>query len=408
MFKKIVILAGLIALAIAPVYALNFDEMDSQSISLKAGPTEVTEDLSIAWVEAALYPKNISQGQEVFLEVKLTSRVSEVTAYLDSDRTPQPLFSDNQKDWSRVIRVPENLKGGAHLVRVVIKGAAGRSIQRSLEFVMRDSLAMAQLEGVPLKVLNSAIVTENGDMVRQLLPGVTVYALGQAPFYRVKLSDGKEGWVEGSKLSDPTEELYLMGLKAYKEKDYTRAIVELKKTLEYRAQHIPARLLLAQSYLKIDEVVSARGELRVAQEIAPTDPEVKAFTDSLPGAAKQAPVVVVKKAKPAAPAVAAVAVASAVLVTDSVEIVKNGKTSKGTSVSSALASVLSLTKSLGTKIFEDGWQVKSAADGLRVVFACRQERSGKVEAENFEWKLDPDTRRVTPLNDNARLLMSRW
>lgn len=408
MFKKIVILAGLIALAIAPVYALNFDEMDSQSISLKAGPTEVTEDLSIAWVEAALYPKNISQGQEVFLEVKLTSRVSEVTAYLDSDRTPQPLFSDNQKDWSRVIRVPENLKGGAHLVRVVIKGAAGRSIQRSLEFVMRDSLAMAQLEGVPLKVLNSAIVTENGDMVRQLLPGVTVYALGQAPFYRVKLSDGKEGWVEGSKLSDPTEELYLMGLKAYKEKDYTRAIVELKKTLEYRAQHIPARLLLAQSYLKIDEVVSARGELRVAQEIAPTDPEVKAFTDSLPGAAKQAPVVVVKKAKPAAPAVAAVAVASAALVTDSVEIVKNGKTSKGTSVSSALSSVLSLTKSLGTKIFEDGWQVKSAADGLRVVFACRQERSGKVEAENFEWKLDPDTRRVTPLNDNARLLMSRW
>jgi tetratricopeptide (TPR) repeat protein len=406
MFKKILILAGLIALAIAPVYALNFDEMDSQSISLKAGPTEVTEDLSIAWVEAALYPKNISQGQEVFLEVKLTSRVNEVVAYLDSDRTPQPLFSDNQKDWSRVIKVPENLKGGAHLVKVVIKGAAGRSIQRSLEFVMRDSLEMAQLEGVPLKVLSSAIVTENGDMVRQLLPGVTVYALGQAPFYRVKLSDGKEGWVEGSKLSDPTEELYLLGLKAYKEKDYSRAIVELKKALEYRSQHIPARLLLAQSYLKIDEVISARGELRVAQEIAPTNPEVRAFTDSLPGAAKPAPVVVVvKKAKPAAPAVA---VASAALVTDSVEIVKSGKTNKGTSVSSALASVLSLTKSLGTKIFEDGWQVKSAADGLRVIFACRQERSGKVEAENFEWKLDPDTRRITPLNDNARLLMSRW
>lgn len=404
MIKKILLPVCLTALLCVPAFALNFDEMDSQTISLKAGPSDVTEELSIAWVEAALYPKNVTRGQEVFIEVKLTSRVKDVVAYLDSDGSPLPLFSDNAKDWSRVMKIPESLKGGAHLIKMVIRDAAGRTIQRSLDFVMNDPAQQAALEGVPLTVINTAIVTEKGEMVRQLLPGVKVYALTKAPFYRVKLSDGKEGWVEAQNLSDPTEELYLMGLKAFKERDYGRAASVLGKTVEYRPDHIKARLLLAQSYLKLNEKVSALGEIRAAREIAPLDPEVAALSDSLTvkSAVKETPVKKMAKKPSSLP------VASSTVVADSVNLVKGGRTSKGTSISSALASVLSLTKSLGTKIFEDGWQVKSAGDGLRVVFNCRQERSGKVEAENFEWKLDPDTRRVTPLNDNARLLMSRW
>lgn len=404
MINKILLSVCLIFALCIPAGAVNFDEMDSQTISLKAGPSDVTEELSIAWVEAALYPKNVTRGQEVFLEVKLTSRVKEVVAYLDSDRNPLPLFSDNSKDWSRVMKIPESLKGGAHLIKMVIRDTSGRTIQRSLDFVMNDPAQQAVLEGVSLTVINTTIVADKGETVRTLLPGVKVSALTKASFYRVKLSDGKEGWVEAQNVSDPTEELYLSGLKAFKEKDYGRAAAVLGKTVEYRPDHIKARLLLVQTYLKMNEKTSALGELKAVRELAPLDPEVAALSSSLFGqmAVRETPV------RKAMPAVVLTKMANTIVVSDSVNLVKGGKTSKGTAISSALASVLSLTKSLGTKIFEDGWQVKSASDGLRVVFNCRQERSGKVEAENFEWKLDPDTRRVTPLNDNARLLMSRW
>ncbi|MFA4904997.1 MAG: tetratricopeptide repeat protein [Candidatus Margulisiibacteriota bacterium] len=402
MFNKILFSVFAAALICTPVFALNFDEMDSQTISLKAGPSDMTEELSIAWVEAALYPKNVTRGQEVFIELKVTSRVKAVVAYLDSDHNPLPLFSDNSKDWSRVMKIPENLKGGTHLIKMVISDGSGRAIQRSLDFVMNNPAEQAALEGVPLTVINTSIVTEKGETVRTLLPGVKVSAVTKAAFYRVRLSDGKEGWVEAQNLSDPTEELYLSGLKAFKEKDYGRAASVLGKTVEYRPDHIKARLLLVQTYLKLNERTSALGELKAIREIAPLDPEVAALSGSLIAKKTELAAVVLAK-RPAPPPLA-----SAIVVSDSVGLVKGGKTSKGTSISSALASVLSLTKSLGTKIFEDGWQVKSAGDGLRVVFNCRQERGGKVEAENFEWKLDPDTRRVTPLNDNARLLMSRW
>ncbi|MBI5699739.1 tetratricopeptide repeat protein [Candidatus Saganbacteria bacterium] len=404
MFNKILLSVCLTALICVPAFALNFDEMDSQTISLKAGPSDVTEELSIAWVETALYPKNVTRGQEVFLEVKLTSRVKEVVAYLDSSQSPLPLFSDNSKDWSRVMKIPESLKGGAHLIKMVIRDAAGRAIQRSLDFVMNDPAEQAALEGVPLTVINTSIVTDKGETVRTLLPGVKVSAVTKAAFYRVRLSDGKEGWVEAQNLSDPTEELYLSGLKAFKEKDYGRAASVLGKTVEYSPDHIKARLLLVQTYFKLNEKTSAMGELKALKEIAPLNPEVAALSDSLIGNVAVRPATVVLAKKPAPMP----AMANTIVVSDSVNLVKGGRTSKGTAISSALASVLSLTKSLGTKIFEDGWQVRSAGDGLRVVFNCRQERSGKVEAENFEWKLDPDTRRVTPLNDNARLLMSRW
>ena len=91
-----------------------------------------------------------------------------------------------------------------------------------------------------------------------------------------------------------------------------------------------------------------------------------------------------------------------------INLVKGNRTGKGTLVGQALRSVISMTKSLGTPIYEDGWKTSLVPEGFLVTYACRQERLGKFEAEDFTFKVDLDSLKVTPWNNNAKLLMLRW
>jgi hypothetical protein len=93
------------------------------------------------------------------------------------------------------------------------------------------------------------------------------------------------------------------------------------------------------------------------------------------------------------------------LADDSLVIVKNTKTNKGTKIESALRSVITLTKSLGTPVVEKGWNIQNKVDGAIVVFICEQ---GSGAQESFEWKVDVDSKHVSACNENARLLMARW
>lgn len=93
-------------------HAFSIDEMDADGISLKAGPTELTEELSLAWVEAAFYPKVVDKGEEVFVEVRLASPVKSVKVNLDTEKASLPLFSDDNKSWSRVFRSPGTRSAG--------------------------------------------------------------------------------------------------------------------------------------------------------------------------------------------------------------------------------------------------------------------------------------------------------
>lgn len=95
----------------------------------------------------------------------------------------------------------------------------------------------------------------------------------------------------------------------------------------------------------------------------------------------------------------------ALVADDSLVIVKAEKTKKGTSIDSALRSVISLTKSLGTPVAEKGWEIKERGSKFLVRYLCEQ---GQGVLEAFEWVVDVDTRRVSAYNDNARLLMTRW
>lgn len=412
-----------ISLAVA-ARAFSFEDMDQDGISLKAGPTEITEELSLPWVEAVLYPRVVEKGQEIFVEVQLAAPVKSVKLDLDSGAS-LPLFSDDGKSWNRVLKVAEEVPAGIHLARVQITGKNDKSIQRTLDLIVKERLQAGT--NVPLTVLNAAPVFENGEVVRQLLPGIKVTALYKAPFYRVQLDDGREGWIEASRVKEPTEELFLLGYRAYQNKDYTAALQNFKQALQFDPRHAASHFYLAKIYWTQKKVNPAADEIKQALLYDPENSKYQALADSIAqklmasdnyakvlelkpalllGKLKEKVVVAQKEVKPlkaaAAPAV------SREILGDSIALVKNTKTAKGTVIAKALNSVLNLTKSLGTRIFEDGWHVAAASDGMRVIYACRQEKGGKLEDENFEWKIDMDRGSAAPLNENARLLMNRW
>ena len=479
-------------------HAIYFDNMDAEGVSLKAGPTYMTEDLSIAWLESIIYPKNVESGKELFVEVRSTSKVKAVEAIFDFDSEPLKLFSDDQINWSRVYKVPRNIYSGAHVVRYEIEGLRGGKIQRTLDFAVGGDAGYFAQGGFPVSILKSALVIDDGGkVVEQLLSGVRVRALYRAPFYRVVLEDGREGWVEGIKIAEPAEELYLMGYKAFIEKDYLKALDCYKRVVDLEPFNLKAHFWLAKTYLKQGEENKTLKHLEYVLERDPGNADAQILADDLAikycslsedlsrlKKYKQAIMVLKKVAvlKPnsASPwlqigdlhkrngnlagakeaytqalrleplngrALAAlgakhgglqyIAMAKASpqekiiakrkvidrkeesfkkiagippqeVAKDSILVVKALKTQRGTLVTSAIASVLKLTKSLGTQIKEDGWKVVVAPGGYLVAFACRQERAGKTEKEDFIWKVDVDSRKAVAINDNAKLLMSRW
>ena len=478
--------------------AVYFDSMDAEGVSLKAGPTDMTEDLSIAWLESIVYPKNVESGKELFVEVKSTSKVKAVEAVFDFDSNPLKLFSDDQINWSRVYKIPRNVYSGAHVVRLEIEGLRGGKIQRTLDFAVGGDAGYFAQGGFPVSILKSALVIDDsGKVVEQLLSGVRVRALYRAPFYRVVLGDGREGWVEGVKIAEPAGELYLMGYKAFLEKDYLKALDCYKRVVELEPYNLKARFWLAKTYLKQGEENKALKHLEYVLKHDPENADAQILADdlalkyySLSGDLvrfkkyKQAIMILKKvailkpnsattwlqiadlckksgdleKSKEAykqalrvdpinrkalaalgvrrdglrvarsigvSPKKTVIAKRQAVskkkesfekiakippqgVATNSISVVKAAKTKKGTLVTSAISSVLKLTRSLGTQITEEGWKVVVAPGGYLVTFACLQERAGKTENEAFTWKVNVDSRKAVAINENAKLLMSRW
>ena len=481
----VLILFGVWVLSAVFVSAVSFDDIDSQGVSLKAGPSDPMEGVAITWIESALYPKNVEKGREVFVEVKLTSKVKNVVAEFDFDAKNEKatLYSEDGLSWSRVYKTPENVSGGVHVAKIVIEAKNGRKITRTLDFAVVDSPnSFAQSQTYPVSVIKTVSVVDNGQTVSQLLPGIKVIALYKAPFYRVKLADGKEGWIEASRVKDPSEEFYLLGYKSFKERNYVSAEAYYLQTLEIDPNHLRALYWLAKTYSKMGSENAAVAKL---QEVLNIDPnfagakdlayslaqrdfnsavyninrggfklaatQLKRATSLMPTmisawiklgetyqklglsvSAKQAYVEALKVDPENKEARAMLGVNNEVsrmavlsqpkqsktiiaesrnskdFVKESVSLVQGSKTAKGTSISSAIKSVLALTKSLGTKIYEDGWNVSSDGKGFLVRYACRQERGGRVEAENFDWKIDPDSKRITALSENSKLLMTRW
>ena len=438
--KSAIIGVFIVLLFFVSAQAFSFEDLEAEGISLKVGPTDVTEELSLAWVEAALYPKMVARGQEVFVEVRLASPVKSVSLDLDTENGILPLYSEDNRNWSRVLKVSPGAVAGLHAARITIYGSNGKMICRNLDYVIKED-GVAE-KNIPLTVLNNVPLFDNGQIVSQLLPGVQVTALYKAPFYRVKLDDGKEGWVEASRVKEPIDELYLLGLRAFQNKNNSGAINYFKQVLQFDPKHSQSHFYLAKIYMKEGEIDLAAAQIKqtlaqdpenakaleMADIIARKNLAVKNYAkvfelkpqlliDKLNEKVKEKVIIEAKAQKSTEEAKIATALppppakqiqASQSILNESVNTVKNSKTNKGNLISSAINSVLSMTRSLGTRIYEDGWKVAAASDGVRVIYACRQERLGKLEDENFEWRIDQDQRSVIPLNENARLLMNRW
>jgi tetratricopeptide (TPR) repeat protein len=203
--------------------------------------------------------------------------------------------------------------------------------------------------------------------------------------------------------SDLAAEYYTVAHTKMREQRYNEAIAAYQKTVELRPTSALAWLELGKSYDKLGMPLEARDAWREALKAEPQNTELLALLNI-----KAEPVVKVAATPiptPVKKPVAVIAEVPPVLADDSLAIVRNSKTNKGTKISNALSSVVALTKSLGTPVMEKGWQAKKRGEKFLVRYICEQ-GAGAIEA--FEWLVDVDTKGITACNDNSRLLMERW
>jgi tetratricopeptide (TPR) repeat protein len=201
----------------------------------------------------------------------------------------------------------------------------------------------------------------------------------------------------------------------FRKGSYNQAIAVYQKILDLKPSSVLSWIELGKCYSKLGFHGEAQSAWREALKIEPNNKTIHALLEidiSSPAQAKiekvekkaekkqEHKVVIEEMVK-----VKEKASLSPVSAEDSLNIVKDGKTRKGTTIRSAINSVISLTKSLGTPVNEKGWETQNRGSDFIVRYICEQ-GAGVIEA--FEWLVDVKTRRVSANNDNARLLMDRW
>ncbi|MBN3032663.1 MAG: tetratricopeptide repeat protein [Candidatus Saganbacteria bacterium] len=452
--------------------------VDQNNLSLKAGPTEPGERLSLAWVESFVYPKQVGDDRTISLGVMTASPVKEVKATFDFSRVPISLKSSDGLSWSASYKFSPRVPPGAHVVRYKIADRRG-SIQRTVEFFTgkQDQPAagparpVVQASNWPLTVkVNCNAYVDNS--VRPLAAGQTLTSLSKVPWYKVRLDDGREGWIASTFVKEPTEDYYRQGSAAYAAKNYSDAAKLFQDVVTIDPAYAQGYLWLAKSHLAQGELDQASVAIRQARQLDNRDRDTRLAADTLArryyaiargrmdrGRWREAVFLYRKavelkgdlaaawlemgrsfqrlgllaeareawlsglKAEPGnqqlrallgpeavaastamAPGIARSNVAPLVA-DESIQLIKKEKTSKGTQIETAIKSVINLTKSLGTPIAEKGWQIKRRGAKFLVSYLCEQ---GGGALESFDWLVDIDTRQISPRNENARVLMSRW
>ncbi len=494
--KKIALFVSLMLL-IGAASGVSRSVIDPEDLSIKAGPTEPAEEISMVWLESFVYPKVVKEDRVISLGVRLTSKAKAVEASFDFNKDKFSLSSYDGMSWSGAYKIPKDVPTGLHIVRYDIRKDKG-SIQRTVEFFLKKPVGLVKREenvsrgevvytgGWPLTVASTCAALVGGGS-RILYSGQRVIGLSKVPWYKVIFEDGEEGWIPAAKVKEPLEEYFQSGCEAYRKKEYLEAIEFFKNTITIDPELVKGYLWLAKSYYYYNDYESAYRALREAMRLDERDIECKVVASSL--AQKYFKTAHVKfKAKRFHEAIAAYqkvielkpssilswielgksyeslgfkkeaqtawrealkldpnnkqvyallgidlgsdaftgateedkqesAKAEAetvskpsedllpILADDSLAIVKEGKTKKGTGITSALKSVIALTKSLGTPVLEKGWEIKKKGDKYLVRYLCEQ---GRGVLETFEWLVDIDTKQISAQNSNAKLLMERW
>jgi hypothetical protein len=196
--KKILILIWVLTLT-AVAGGVNLPVINPEDLSLKAGPTEPGERISMAWLEAYVYPKEVKEEGAISLGIRTTSKVERVLASFDFCRDKISLSSYDGMSWSGVCKISDDIPAGLHIVRYNIIGKSGR-IQRTVEFFIRKESAVARggrgfvrgeithIEKWPLTIISTATAL-TGDSTRFLYPGQKVTGISRGLGY----SGGGEG-----------------------------------------------------------------------------------------------------------------------------------------------------------------------------------------------------------------------
>jgi tetratricopeptide (TPR) repeat protein len=201
----------------------------------------------------------------------------------------------------------------------------------------------------------------------------------------------------------------------FRKRSYNQAIAIYQKILDLKPSSVLSWIEMGKSYSRLGFHNEAQSAWREALKIEPNNKAIHALLEIDFGSPVQAKIEKEeikeeKKQEKKAVIEEQVKVKEKVSISpvsagDSLNIVKDGKTRKGTRIRSAINSVISLTKSLGTPVNEKGWETQKRGREYLVRYICEQ-GAGVIEA--FEWLVDVNTRRVTANNDNAKLLMDRW
>lgn len=485
--RKTIMVVTLLLFALV-VGGEGFSVIDREDLSLKAGPTEPGEELSLAWLEVYVYPKVTRRGKELSLGVRLISKVATVEASFGFGVDKISLTSSDGTNWSGTCKIPENADIGLHVVRYVILGKKGR-IQRVVEFFIEESIDLTEEEKnifqdetiYPKGWLLTVVSTYSawvGGSSRILYPGQGIVGRYKIPWYKVVFEDGNEGWVPAAMVKEPLKEFCELGYAAYQDKNYAAAIKYYENTVAINPNFVKGYFWLAKSYYHQGDLDAAYRLIVEAMRLDERDMNSKVFAAVLAQEyfkiarakfrAKRYHEAVatyqkVLKLKPSSvlswlelgksysklgfPEKARSAwqevlrieprnreihallnlnfplTATALkpglslpesrqgkesppfLASDSLKIVKEGKTKKGTMIKAALKSVIALTRSLGTSVVEKGWAAKKDGRGYLVRYICDQ---GEGVREAFEWLVDIDTKTVSANNDNAKQIMARW
>ncbi|MFA4858768.1 MAG: tetratricopeptide repeat protein [Candidatus Margulisiibacteriota bacterium] len=193
---------------------------------------------------------------------------------------------------------------------------------------------------------------------------------------------------------------------------YQKALMAYQKALELKSSFVTAQIELGQCYQRLGFAAKAREAWVAAFVLDPENQSVRAFLDM--GKSEIADTLVEKAEvatdKSAEISAAGVSVGAADY-SMSIDVIKNARTQKGTSIHRALADVLVLTRSFGTLVKEKGWMAESKDNRVLVSYTVLQDQSGSGKSfkeEYFSWAVDQATQNVIPLNKNAKMLMSSW
>jgi len=289
--KKLLVIISLLLLGSLMVLAEDFSFIDPEDLSLKAGPTEPGEQLSILWLEAMAYPKVIKEDRTLSLGLQLTSKVDSVVASFDFNQDQVDLSSYDGMSWDGIYELSDAVAPGLHIVRYVVTIAQG-SIQRTLNFLVEkpeglaekeDGVALGEISELkqwPLTVSTTCSAIVDG-MTRILYAGERVSGIAKVPWYKIVLEDGRQGWIPQTMVQEPVDQYSALGYDAYHSGDYEAAVNYYNDAVTVDPNFARGHFWLAKTYSKLGNLDAAFHAIKRAVALNDRDMDYKVLATVL-------------------------------------------------------------------------------------------------------------------------------